>query len=218
MQRPDTSGLPRSLPPRWGVRRCGKRRDDPCRRAARRRRRGRTEYGGTPATRRLLHEVRRADPVSSRVFKLARTAGHPSEIAGITALPGAKPSWVTVSLTTPWPTSSMSKATLERASARQVAAVASSLRRTSRRRRRGPAAGGNRSATWTACGAPGAGPVSCHSLISELPGCLARAHESDDRDVSCVDQARLPAVRRCSGVTGAQMSRKRSWLRPHHEH
>ena len=50
-------------------------------------------------TRRLLHEVRKDDPVSSSVFRLARTAGHPSEIAGSTALPGAKPSWVTVSLT-----------------------------------------------------------------------------------------------------------------------
>src|ERR1700751_385644 len=77
--------------------------------------------------RRLLHEVRADDPVSSSVFRLARTAGHPSEIAGSTALPGAKPSWVTGSLTTPWPTSSMSKVTLERASARQVAAVASSM-------------------------------------------------------------------------------------------
>jgi len=77
-----------------------------------------------PATRRPVYEVRKDDPVSSRVFRLARTAGHPSEMAGSTALPGAKPSWVTVSLTTPWPTSSMSKATLERASARQAAAVA----------------------------------------------------------------------------------------------
>ena len=46
---------------------------------------------------RRLHEVRKDDPVSSRVFRLARTAGHPSEIAGSTALPGAKPSWVTLS-------------------------------------------------------------------------------------------------------------------------
>src|SRR5215472_6996952 len=74
-----------------------------------------------------VHEVRKDDPVSSRVLRLARTAGHPSEMAGSTALPGAKPSWVTVSLTTPWPTSSISKATLERASARQAAAVASSM-------------------------------------------------------------------------------------------
>jgi len=51
-----------------------------------------------------VHEVRKDDPVSSRVLRLARTAGHPSEMAGKTALPGAKPSWVTVSLTAPWPT------------------------------------------------------------------------------------------------------------------
>ena len=38
-----------------------------------------------------------------------------------------EPVCVTVSLTTPWPTSSMSKATLERASAQQAAAVASSM-------------------------------------------------------------------------------------------
>ena len=74
-----------------------------------------------------VHEVRKDDPVSSRVLRLARTAGHPSEMAVSTALPGAKPSWVTVSLATPWPTSAMSKATLERASARQAAAVASSM-------------------------------------------------------------------------------------------
>ena len=74
-----------------------------------------------------VHEVRKDDPVSSRVLRLARTAGHPSEMAGSTTLPGANPSWVTVSLTAPWPTSSMSKATLERASARQAAAVASSM-------------------------------------------------------------------------------------------
>ena len=73
------------------------------------------------------HDVRNDDPVSSRVLRLARTAGHPSEMAGSTALSGAKPPWVTVSLTTPWPASSISKATLERASARQAAAVASSM-------------------------------------------------------------------------------------------
>ena len=103
-------------------------RDDASGRGARRRRRGRA--GSTAAllpTRRPFHEVRKDDPVSSRVFRLARTAGHPSEIAGSTALPGAKPSWVTVSLTVPWPTSSMSKATLERSSARQAAAVALAL-------------------------------------------------------------------------------------------
>ncbi len=43
------------------------------------------------------HGVRKDDPVSSRVLRLARTAGHPSEMAGSAALPVAKPSWVTVS-------------------------------------------------------------------------------------------------------------------------
>ena len=64
--------------------------------------------------------MRKEEPVSSRVFRPARTAGQPSEIAGRTLLPGAKPSWVTVSLTVPCPTSSMSNATLERGSARQT--------------------------------------------------------------------------------------------------
>src|ERR1022692_877335 len=67
-----------------------------------------------------------ADPVSSRVFRLARTAGHPIEIPWRTLLPGSKPSWTTVSFTTPCPASSMPKATLERGSARQASAVASS--------------------------------------------------------------------------------------------
>jgi hypothetical protein len=119
--------LPSPYPPRWEVRWCVDRRD--C--AAEEVLAGGVASAESTAargpTRRLLHEVRKDDPVSSRVFRLARTAGHPSEIAGSTALPGAKPSWVTVSLTTPWPTSSMSKATLERASARQVAAVASAV-------------------------------------------------------------------------------------------
>jgi hypothetical protein len=42
-----------------------------------------------------VQEVRNDDPISSRVFRLDRTAGHPSEMAGSTVLPGAKPSWVT---------------------------------------------------------------------------------------------------------------------------
>ena len=46
-----------------------------------------------------------------------QTAGHPWLTPSSTPLPGTKPSWTTVSLTTPGPASSMSKATLERGSA-----------------------------------------------------------------------------------------------------
>ncbi len=61
----------------------------------------------------------RAAPVSRRVFRLESTAGQPCEIACRTLLAGKKPSWMTVSFTTPCPTPSMSKATFERGSARQ---------------------------------------------------------------------------------------------------
>jgi hypothetical protein len=39
-----------------------------------------------------VHEMHKDDPVSSRVLRLARTAGHPSEMAGSTALPPRCPS------------------------------------------------------------------------------------------------------------------------------
>ena len=50
------------------------------------------------------------------------TAGHPPLTPWSTALPGSKPSCTTVSLTTPPPASSMSKATRERGSAPHSAA------------------------------------------------------------------------------------------------
>ena len=53
---------------------------------------------------------------------LDSTAGQPSEMACRTRPLGEKPSWVAVSFTTPCSTSSMSKVTFERGSARQAAA------------------------------------------------------------------------------------------------
>ena len=73
----------------------------------------------------VVYVAGRGEPVSSSVFRLDRTAGQPSEMAGSTALPGEKPSWLTVSLTTPRSLSSMSNATSERGSARHAAAVSS---------------------------------------------------------------------------------------------
>ena len=71
----------------------------------------------------LYYEVLSEAPVSTSVFSLEKTAGHPSEIAGRISLQVSKPSWTRANLTTPFPTSSMSRDTLESGSALHFAAV-----------------------------------------------------------------------------------------------
>ena len=56
----------------------------------------------------------KGEPVSSMVFRLARTAGHPAEMPCRTRLSGSKSPWTTVSLATPLSSGSMSKATVDR--------------------------------------------------------------------------------------------------------
>src|SRR6185312_12356815 len=67
----------------------------------------------------------RGSPVSSSVLRLAITAGQPWLMPASTLLPGSKPLWTTVSLTSsPW--SSISKLTFERGSDANSLYVASS--------------------------------------------------------------------------------------------
>src|SRR5690349_20814942 len=54
------------------------------------------------------------------------TAGQPTLTISATVLPGAKPSWMTVSLTTPSPAGSISNVTVERGSPAILAESASS--------------------------------------------------------------------------------------------
>ena len=66
----------------------------------------------------------------------------------------------------------------------------------------------HRSASWIAPGRRGFRRLMAQSDISTVRMPAADTRESDDRDVSCVAWARLPAVRRCSGVEGAQGCRE----------